>query len=222
MHLSAMQFLIEHIAEEEIRGKRVLEVGSKYVNGSIRPFVERFEPKEYVGVDIERGRYVDVVLPVERLRDCFKEESFDMIIATELLEHVRDRRMAVENIKTVLTVGGSLYITTRSYGFPFHAYPHDFWRFEDADIKAIFPDFVSVKLMQDPESPGVFFKGSKSRNKPANLSSVALYSMVMGKRTTLMPSINDMPYARRMKVGFGKLMGQSYLLMRKSFNLLRR
>ena len=209
MNLAIMQFLIEHMPTEEIKGKRVLEIGSKYVNGSIRPFIERFEPREYVGVDLERGRYVDVVLPVERLRDCFKEESFDMVIATELLEHVKNWRLAVENIKMVLTVGGSLYITTRSYGFPFHAYPHDFWRFEDLDLKAIFPDFVSVKLMRDPESPGVFFKGLKSRTTPVDLSSVALYSMIMGKRTTLIPSISDMPYARRVKIGFSKLMGQA-------------
>jgi len=38
------------------------------VNGSVRPLIERFcKPRKYVGVDIETGKYVDVVLPAERL-----------------------------------------------------------------------------------------------------------------------------------------------------------
>jgi len=37
--------------------KRVLEISSKFVNGSVRPLIERFcKPREYIGVDIEPGR----------------------------------------------------------------------------------------------------------------------------------------------------------------------
>jgi hypothetical protein len=76
---------------QEFDGKRVLEVGSKFVNGSVRPLIERFcSPRDYVGVDIEPGKYVDVVLPAEKLVNCFGPESFDVVISTELLEHVYD------------------------------------------------------------------------------------------------------------------------------------
>ncbi len=116
-NVAVLEFFMEHARPEEFRGKRILEVGSKYVNGSVRPLIENFlSPKEYVGVDIES----------EKLVDRFGEESFDMVIATELLEHVRDWRLVVNNMKRVLKPLGYIYITTRSKGFPFHAYPYDF------------------------------------------------------------------------------------------------
>ena len=69
-----------------------MKVGSKYVNGSVRPLIEKFaHPKEYMGVDIEpRKYYVDIVLLAEKLVEYFGEETFDIVISTELLEHVEN------------------------------------------------------------------------------------------------------------------------------------
>ena len=47
-----LEFFMDNVNVEEFKDKRVLEVGSKYVNGSVRPFIERFlGPKEYIGAD---------------------------------------------------------------------------------------------------------------------------------------------------------------------------
>ena len=198
-HVAVLEFFMEHARPEEFRGKRVLEVGSKYVNGSVRPLIENFfSPREYVGVDIESGRFVDIVLPAEKLVDRFGEESFDMVIATELLEHVRDWRLVVNNMKSVLKPLGYIYITTRSKGFPFHAYPYDFWRYEIGDMRKIFSDFEIITLKRDHEAPGVFLKARKPLYwKPIDLSGIALYSMILGKRTLHIPDISDMPLSRR-------------------------
>jgi hypothetical protein len=52
-NIAVIEFFIDNIKPEEFKGKRVLEVGSKYVNGSVRPLIENFcSPREYVGVDI--------------------------------------------------------------------------------------------------------------------------------------------------------------------------
>lgn len=111
MNVAVMEFFIEHVDEKEIEGKRVLEVGSKYVNGSIRPFIERFRPRDYLGVDIELGKLVDIVLPAERLVEYFGEEVFNVVIATELLEHVKDWKAVINNMKGILTNGGCIYIS---------------------------------------------------------------------------------------------------------------
>jgi hypothetical protein len=66
-------------------------------------------------------------------------------------------------MKKVLKYGGFLYITTRSYSFPYHAYPYDFWRFEVADMIRIFKDFRVIRLIRDWEAPGVFLKAMKLR-----------------------------------------------------------
>ena len=118
MRTLVFEFFIDSVDIREFKGKRILEVGSKYVNGSVRPFIERFlKPREYVGTDIEPGKFVDVVIPAERLLDYFGPESFDVVIATELLEHVRDWRLVVNNMKIVLKNGG--YISYNSFqGFP--------------------------------------------------------------------------------------------------------
>jgi len=161
--ITVIEFFLENVKKEEFKNKMVLEVGSRYVNGSIRPLIENFcSPKEYIGIDIQPGIFVDIVLPVEKLVEYFGPESFDVVISTEVLEHVKDWRLAISNMKNVLKPGGYIYITTRSYGFPYHGHPYDFWRYETEDLKKIFSDFNIIKLIRDYEAPGVFFKGQKA------------------------------------------------------------
>jgi len=107
MHISVLEFFIENTQKEEFENKRILEVGSRYVNGSVRPLIEKFfNPKEYIGVDIEKGKFVDVVCDAENLVDYFGRETFDVVISTELLEHVKDWRKVINNMKEVLKPNG--------------------------------------------------------------------------------------------------------------------
>ena len=118
MNVAVLDFFLRNVDCSEFNAKRVLEVGSRFVNGSVRPLIERFcKPREYVGIDIEAGRYVDIILPAERLVDHFGPESFNAVISTEVLEHVFDWRLVVNNMKAVLRRGGYIYITTRSKTF---------------------------------------------------------------------------------------------------------
>jgi len=199
-NVAVTEFFIENVEPIEFRGKRVLEVGGKYVNGSVRPFVVRFlEPKEYLGIDVEPGRFVDMVVPAEDIVKCFGEESFDVIISTELLEHVRDWRLVINNMKAALKREGYLYITTRSHGFPCHGFPHDFWRYEADDIRRIFSDFDIMVLTRDHVAPGVFLKARKpTAYAPADLSNIAIYSTILGERASNISSVKDMPFAKRL------------------------
>jgi len=200
--IPVIEFFIDNIRIEEFKEKRILEVGSKYVNGSVRPLIERFtHPKEYIGIDIEPGKFVDIILPAEKLVDHFGPESFDVVISTEVLEHVLDWRLVISNMKNVLKSGGYMYITTCSYGFPYHDYPHDFWRYEVKDMQRIFSDFEILKLIKDHEAPGVFLKARKPFNySPNSLQDIALYSMILGKRTTSIPKLQEMPFSRKAKL----------------------
>ena len=142
-------------------------------------------------MDVESGQYVDLVLPAEKLLDHFGRESFDIVIAAEILEHVKDWRIVIENIKSVAKTGGVVYITTRSLGFPYHAYPHDYWRYEISDLKKMFADFKIENLRKDHLEPGVFLKAIKPDQwKPCDLTSVAVYSMTLRGMTTEIPNIN--------------------------------
>jgi SAM-dependent methyltransferase len=191
-NVSVIEFFIDNVELQEFKGKKVLEIGSKYVNGSVRPFITRYlHPAQYVGVDVESGRYVDLVLPAEKLLNRFGRESFDVVIATEILEHVKDWRIVIENIKSVAKAGGVVFVTTRSLGFPYHACPYDYWRYEISDMKKIFGDFKIVNLTKDLLEPGVFLKAIKPDQwKPCDLTSVAVYSMMFRGMTTDIPDIN--------------------------------
>jgi len=203
-NVAVIEFFIEMARPEEFTGKRVLEIGSKYINGSVRPLIERFlQPREYVGIDIEPGKFVDIVLPAEKVLDFFGPESFDVVIATELSEHVKDWRLVVNNMKGVLKRGGYIYITTRSRGFPYHGYPHDYWRFELSDMKLVFRDFEILYLKCDHLAPGVFLKARKPENwVPADLSNIALYSVILGRRTGDIVDFEDAPLVRRLMLQF--------------------
>jgi len=171
------------LKKEEIEGKRVIEIGSLDANGSLRPLIESYNPKEYVGIDIVKGLGVDRICNVENLVEQMGQNIFNVVISTELLEHVKDWRKAISNIKNVCKEGGIILITTRSIGFPYHGYPHDFWRFEVDDMKNIFKDCEILVLEKDPSSPGVFIKVRKPLNfNETDFLDYALYSIITNER----------------------------------------
>lgn len=180
---ACLRFVARVLAPEEIRGRSVLEVGSKIVNGSVRQTAEAHAPKSYLGVDIDLGPGVDDICDVYNLVGRYGTCAFEIVICTEMLEHVRDWRRAVSNLKGVLRPGGILLITTRSKGFHYHGYPADYWRYEIDDLRTIFSDFAIERLEADPSSSGVFLKAVKPvRFLARALDDYRLYSVVRGRR----------------------------------------
>lgn len=178
-----LAFAEQHLTAERIVGRRVLEVGAQNVNGSARPHVERYEPAEYTGVDISQGPGVDVICDIGGLVERFGEERFDLVLCTEVLEHVRHWRAAVSNLKRVLAKRGTLLITTRSIGFHYHGYPQDFWRFEPEDIRKAMADMSIEVLEDDTSAPGVFVVVTKPDCfQETSLVDHELFSIVTGRR----------------------------------------
>jgi len=181
---ACMEFGKNHLKEEDVRGKSIIEVGSLDTNGSLRPIADTFGPRSYIGVDIQMGRGVDFICDAYDLLNRFGVGQFDAIISTEVLEHVRDWRKVINNFKHVLNPNGVLLFTTRSRGFPFHGYPFDFWRYEISDIQVIFSDFIIEAIEKDYLSPGIFVKVRKPLIFNENdLSDYKLYSVIKAKRS---------------------------------------
>jgi len=180
---SCIIFEAKNLSREDVAGKRVLEVGSYDVNGSIRPLINSWKPSEYVGVDMVAGPGVDVICNAECLVEKFGKERFDVVICTSVLEHVREWRKVVSGIKNVCRRGGVMLISVPSYGFKYHGYPYDFWRYELEDMKNIFSDCKILSLEKDDNARGVFTKFEKPAGfVEKDLSNYKLYSIVVDRR----------------------------------------
>jgi SAM-dependent methyltransferase len=177
-------FGVKNLKPTEVRGRNIIEIGACEVNGSLRPILESYAPASYVGVDITEGVGVDVVCDAERVLDRFEKERFDIVLSTELIEHTRNWKRVISNIKNLCAPEGTILVTTCSPGFHYHAYPHDYWRYELEDMREIFSDCEIVLLVKDPRGHGVYVKVRKPSDfREKDLGGYQLYSIVTGRRT---------------------------------------
>lgn len=168
----------ENLKSKHIKGKRVLEVGSLDINGSVRSYIESLEPDEYIATDMRDGKGVDVVCDVCDIVKMYGKESFDVILCLEVLEHVEFWREGISNIKNVCKPNGLILITASSKGFHWHGYPDDFWRYEIEDMQEIFSDCKIVRLKKNTRAAGVFMiVRKKSPFVEKNLEDVRLFAV---------------------------------------------
>lgn len=85
--------------------KRVLEVGSYNINGSIRSL---FEVIDYTGIDLGEGPGVDIVSDINDFDDPY---GYDVVISMEMLEHCKEWEKALLKMYK-LTRSGGLFILT--------------------------------------------------------------------------------------------------------------
>lgn len=198
----AKRFVERELRTCDVSGRRVLEVGSGDPECWVRKIVMSLQPAQYIGVDLVPGPGVDVACCAEQLLDHFAPGSFDIVISTEVLEHVQDWRAVVHNLKILLRENGILIITTRSPGFEFHGFPLDFWRFTPEDISEIFGDLNVSELEPDIEDPpGVFLRACRPRDfTERNLDACRLYSVVRRRRARTLTRL-DVAGARGLLAG---------------------
>jgi SAM-dependent methyltransferase len=164
MHPSAYAFATSALTGDDVTGKKVVEAGAFDVNGSVRGHTEALQPASYTGTDMRAGPGVDLVCLAEDLPAELGEDSADVVISTEMLEHAADWQAAVRGMITLLAPGGLLVLTARGPGFPLHGYPEDHWRFTteamDAIIKGAGLDVLQLEA-DLPTDPGVLVQARK-------------------------------------------------------------
>lgn len=184
-NVNCIKWISLNISKEDIHDKRVIEVGALDVNGSARYVIQLLEPREYIGIDIEYGSGVDVICPAEEMVERFGRESFDVVISTSLLEHIRDWKRVVSNIKNICKINGIIYVIIPSV-YPYHEYPGDYWRYSREDIKNIFSDCKILTLDEDATPPSLVYAKIRKPEKfsEIDMSNYQLYSIVRNRRIT--------------------------------------
>jgi len=118
--------------KDVIRGK-VLDVGA----GSFSRYKELFKFDEYIRMDIEPRKGVDIVGRVENIP--LPDNSFDSIVCTQVLGDVYEPRKAFEEMYRVLRHDG-IALITESLLTPLHDEPYDFWRFTEYSLRRLAED----------------------------------------------------------------------------------
>ena len=92
--------------------------------------------ESYVGLDSVPGPYVDDVGSADDLP--YPDESFDLVLCTQVLEHVPEPGQAIAEIHRVLRPGGSALISTHGV-FLYHPDPPDgegdYWRWTHSGLR---------------------------------------------------------------------------------------
>jgi SAM-dependent methyltransferase len=179
--------LVARILTDEFAGGtelRAIEFGSHDPDGGFRSVVDLHGGfSDYIGIDLREGPGIDAICEAEQAVDRFGEESFDLVIASELLEHVRDWRLVVSNLKRVCRPGGVIVVSTRSRGRPYHAAPYDFWRYEVQDIEKAFSDCEVLCVEPDRSTPGILAAVRRPAGfEERDLLDMKLYSMLSRER----------------------------------------
>ena len=152
----------------DVTDKKVLEVGSWDINGTVRTILEPLKPSVYVGIDLVADKPgVDRVLDCIDIVEEFGSESFDVVISSEAIEHMKDWESRVLAMAEVTR--DHLLLTTRSEGFGYHVDTVcdppilDYWRFSrDTMIEiAARLNFYVVDLRPDWHAPGIFLHARK-------------------------------------------------------------
>lgn len=93
------------------QGTRVLEVGSRNINGSVR---DEFLDADSIGIDVEAGPGIDQV--------CFghefqaEPESYDVVYSNESVEHAPHAKQTVAHMLSLLLPAGLFFMTCAGEG----------------------------------------------------------------------------------------------------------
>jgi hypothetical protein len=165
----------------------VLEIGSKDY-GSTSSFRDFYAGCEYVGIDMEPGKNVDLVVDLAAGPGALRAGHFALGICCSVLEHVRRPWALAEHLTGVIRAGGALYMSV-PWVWRYHAYPDDYFRFSWRGIMELFPGFewkhvcystnVPDEIIEIPaENPGVDDAMAAFADTPAGKRKYLPYLMV--------------------------------------------
>lgn len=87
------------------QGKKVLEVGSQNINGSVR---SHFKDCNYLGIDLGEAPGVDLVVSIV---DYIHPEEYNTLISSEMLEHCKEWEQALRQMYENIKPGGMMILT---------------------------------------------------------------------------------------------------------------
>ncbi|TSC58898.1 MAG: type 11 methyltransferase [Candidatus Peregrinibacteria bacterium Greene0416_19] len=122
--------------------KKTLDVGC----GSAL-YGNHFPNRITLDIEARPGIKTDIVGDAHNLH-MIDDASFDVVLCTEVLEHLHTPSMAIAEFRRVLKPGGLLLLTTR-FIFPLHDVPGDYYRYTKYGLRHLLRDFEILELQEE-------------------------------------------------------------------------
>jgi len=101
-------------------------------------------------LELEVAPNIDYVGSVEAIPEV--DNTFDLVISQEVLEHVKNPSLAMTEIKRVLKTGGKCYIQL-PFTIGYHPCPNDYWRFTKQGLISLI-ESSGLEVIETGESVG--------------------------------------------------------------------
>jgi SAM-dependent methyltransferase len=149
MHIEAFNFVATARGRlaPDVTKLAILEIGSFNVNGSVRPLFAG--AARYYGIDVRPGPDVDEVADA---REWEGGEAFDVVVSTEVLEHVEDPERILAGAWRALKPDGILILTAAGPGRAPHGVDggevgsEPYANIDPEELRALLADWLDVDI----------------------------------------------------------------------------
>jgi ubiquinone/menaquinone biosynthesis C-methylase UbiE len=125
---------------------RVLDVGC---GDSPYKYLLNSSQTDYIGIDIVDADTFDYnnsqIIPFDGKRIPFDANYFDAVICTEVLEHVENFQILIDEMFRVMKPGAKGFITI-PWSARFHYIPYDYFRYTPSSLKTMFSTFEKLEI----------------------------------------------------------------------------
>jgi len=125
------QFIKNVSKQYDSEGKRMIDIGAEN-----SPYKKYFKNLRYFTQDIQQNKNqtIDFIGDINEGLPDIKDASFDYILCTQVLEHLREPHKAFKEFYRMLKPGGKLFLTTHMC-YDAHMIPYDYFRFTKYGLK---------------------------------------------------------------------------------------
>lgn len=132
-HLTSLRSVLEQMIKAHLSRHTDLVLvdlgcGSMPYRSLFAPHVAR-----YIGVDLP-GRHQADAPATQDGRTSLPDQCADVVLSTQVLEHVADPHAYLRECHRLLKMGGRLILSTHGY-WMYHPDPTDFWRWTNAGLR---------------------------------------------------------------------------------------
>ena len=141
-HENGINWIIEKFDKTNFT---ILEIGSKEVTGK-SVLKEKINNAKYIGVDVQDGKNVDIVMDAHELSKKFKKNTIDCIYSSSVFEHLYAPWLVAEEISKILKINGHVCIETH-FTYQAHERPFKFYKCSDLGLQVLFNKALGFKVV---------------------------------------------------------------------------